>query len=163
MLISFVSLPAHARIWIFQSAHKLSEQLHHKISADIQDFISTWKSHDHEVSAGYAILENTFVIIGAEDTASGCSVDKLHHFVQHLNEKHHIDLLDRRMIIITPDGTYYLPLPELRNAISEGKIMHDDYIYMNNITQKHELQTLWKIKISDSFLKKYLPQAVQHS
>ena len=98
MLISFDSLPDHARIWIYPSNRKLSEQEIFLVKERTTEFLTQWTAHGADLMAGFDLPYDRFLVIGLnqdQGAASGCSIDASVRFIQSLQEELGIDLLDK--------------------------------------------------------------------
>ena len=119
MLTDFKNLPDDSRIWIYQANRKLSDNEVAEITERTEDFLKKWTAHGAELEAGLEIKYNRFIIIGlnqANASASGCSIDASVHFIQSLQEKFDVDLLDKMNVTFySGDFIAYKPLAVFSN------------------------------------------------
>ncbi len=75
----------------------------------------------------------------ANASASGCSIDASVHFIQSLQEKFDIDLLDK-MNVTFYSGDYiaYKPLPEFRKMAKEKSVSKNTIVFNNLVNTKAE-------------------------
>ena len=94
-------------IWIFVSNNPLDGDKRTLFSYELNRFLSTWTAHEQPVSAQFEILENQVVLVAADDSTmvTGCSKDKLHHFMQAVGGKLGIDFFNRMLVpVVTNEG-----------------------------------------------------------
>ena len=68
------------------------------VKSSLNDFLKQWTAHGQNLKAGYDIPYNRFIVIGLDQSmasASGCSIDASVHFIQSLEKKFEVDLLDK--------------------------------------------------------------------
>lgn len=155
-------LPAHfsdsSRVWIYQSNRlfTLSEAL--KLEELLEEFTASWKSHGDEVT-GYAnLFFGQFIIVMADETAtgvSGCSTDSSVRLIKSIEQDFGVQMFDREMLaFIVKERVQLLPLAQLDYAI-ENKFITEDALYFNNTVQtKKELVSKWIIPAKESWLAK---------
>ena len=98
MLVDFKELSDTSRVWIYQASRSLSDQELLEIEEGLKSFIVDWTAHGSELTAGYEIKYKRFIILALDQTnasATGCSIDASVHFIQSLEKKYEIDLLDK--------------------------------------------------------------------
>ena len=98
MLVDFKDLPDSSRIWIYQSNRSFSEVELVEIRAALDQFLSEWTAHGSDLNAGYEIPYNRFIVIALDQSiagATGCSIDASVRFIQSLEQKYTVDLLDK--------------------------------------------------------------------
>src|SRR5699024_11726078 len=108
MLVPFEKLPEDARIWIYQANRPFTADELPEVMKELDRFVHEWTVHGADLAAGHAIKYRRFIIIGIDQgvaSASGCSIDSSVHFIQHLEERFKIDLLDK-MNVTYRQGKY---------------------------------------------------------
>ncbi len=151
----------HSRVWIYQ-AHRLfmlSEAL--AIEEMLENFVRDWKSHGTPVK-GYAnLFYGQFIVLMADETASGvsgCSTDGSVRLIKQIEQQTGVQLFDRLNLAFYIGGKVQMvPMAQLAYALENG-LISPDALYFNNIVQtKEELATKWLIPLKDSWLgRKYL-------
>ena len=97
MYIPFENLPEESRIWIYPSNRKFSDEEIAEIDKDLEHFINTWSAHGTALEASFTIKYSRFIIIAINQDvhqATGCSIDASVAFIQSLEQKYNVDLLD---------------------------------------------------------------------
>ena len=119
MYIPFENLPQESRIWIYQSSRKFSDEEVTDIEKDLMQFIENWSAHGTSLEASFIIKYNRFIIIAVNQEfhpATGCSIDSSVGFIQNLEQKYSVDLLDK-MNVAFKQGEFitYKTLLEFKN------------------------------------------------
>ncbi len=149
-----------SRVWIYQASRlfTLSEAL--EIEDLLQSFADSWTSHGDKVKGYAQLFFGQFIVLMADETASGvsgCSTDSSVRLLKGIEEKTGVSLFDRQnMAFLIKDKIQLLPLAQLKHAIDNG-FLNEDTIYFNNLAAtKSELENNWVIPVKDSWLdKKY--------
>lgn len=147
-----------SRVWIYQSSRLffISEAL--QMEDMLADFVAGWNSHGAPVK-GYAnLFFGHFIILMADETAtgvSGCSTDSSVRLIKSIEQKFNVQLFDRQnLAFIVKDKIQLLPLGQLPYAI-ENKFINGDTLYFNNtVLTKKELMTNWLVPVKESWLAK---------
>ena len=110
------NIPAHfpkdARLWVFVGDRKMSETEISWLNESLTHFVSSWQTHGKSLDAvGFVLHEAAIVIVANENAvkASGCSMDKINHFVKDAGGQLSIDFF-LRMNVLKPNsnGDYEL-------------------------------------------------------
>ncbi|MEP6676525.1 MAG: hypothetical protein ABJA78_15295 [Ferruginibacter sp.] len=155
-----------ARVWIYQASRLflLNEAL--EIETMLEDFVADWKSHG-DVVTGYAnLFFGQFIVIMADETAtgvSGCSTDSSVRLIKAIQEKFKVAMFDRTTLaFIIKDKLQLLPLNQLKYAV-ENNFINGDTLYFNNVVaHKKELLEKWIIPVKESWLKTKISNLVSH-
>jgi hypothetical protein len=150
------SFAQDSRVWIYQCSRRLS--LAEALQAEdlLEQFTGNWNSHGIPVK-GYAnLFFGQFVVLMADETAtgvSGCSTDSSVRLVKEMEAVFKVSLFDRQSLaFIIKDSIQLLPMSQLQYAIDNDFISADS-IYFNNLVQtKDELEKKWMIPVKDSWL-----------
>ena len=160
MLVSFDKLPDTSRVWIYQSERKFTEIEEEEIRAALSNFIEEWTAHGQSLQAGYEIKYNRFIIIALDQSnaaASGCSIDASVHFIQALENKYGIDLLDK-MNVTFRQGQYitYKPLMDFKKMAKERAISAETIVFNNLVTNVGEYKEHWEVAAKESWHQRFL-------
>lgn len=85
--VSFDSLPADARVWVFASDRVLDESASQLLLTDVDAFLSQWNAHGHALTCARDWRDAMFLAIGVDQStagASGCSIDGLFRTLKRL-------------------------------------------------------------------------------
>lgn len=145
-----------SKVWIYQSNRlfTISEALH--IEDILKNFYTNWRSHGQQVKGHADLLFGQFIIIMADETAtgvSGCSTDGSVRLVKEIEKAFNVTLFDRQLLaFIVKEKVQLIPMSQLNYAL-ENDFINADTIYFNNLVQtKEELENNWLIPIKQSWL-----------
>ncbi|HRO05824.1 MAG TPA: hypothetical protein PLE75_03990 [Ferruginibacter sp.] len=148
-----------SRVWIYQSSNLIliSEAL--KLETMINAFISNWNSHGTPVK-GYAnLFFGRFLILMADETAtgvSGCSTDSSVQWVREVEQAFKTDLFDRtKLAFFVKDKVEVIPMQQLPYAIENGFISPNTLYFDNTVLTKKQLLDRWITPAGETWLKKY--------
>jgi hypothetical protein len=145
-----------SRVWIYQSNRLFSISEALEIEETLERFVSEWKSHGTPVT-GYAnLFFGQFIILMADESASGvsgCSTDSSVHLIKQIEQQYKVNLFDRLLLAFAvEEKLQMIPMSQL-NYAAENNFINADTLYFNNIVQtKEELENKWIIPVKDSWL-----------
>lgn len=154
----------HSRVWIYQS-HRLftiAEAL--AIEEILVAFAADWKSHGTPVKGHAMLFFGQFIVIMADETAtgvSGCSTDSSVRVVKEIEKAFNVPMFDRQSLAFyIKDKIQVLPLSQVAYGL-ENKFLDAGTLYFNNTVQtKEEMENNWIIPLSASWLgARYLQKA----
>ena len=151
------TFPADSKVWVYQANRSFSLQEALDIEEMLNDFASQWKSHGIPVKGAGYLFFGQFIILMADETAtgvSGCSTDSSVRLIKDIEQKFNVNMFDRMTLaFVVKEKIQLLPLTQLQYAADNGFI-DGDTLYFNNLVQtKEELENKWIIPIKDSWLK----------
>lgn len=155
MLVDFTALPETARIWVYQSNRSFTPDELEDISDQLNDFIGHWTAHGQNLKAGYEIKYKRFLIIGLDQSgqaATGCSIDASVHFIQNLEKKYTVELLDK-MNVSYKQGEFvaYKTLLEFKAMAKQKAVSKNTIVFNNLVATKGEYQENWEVPVSESW------------
>lgn len=155
MYIPFDTLPIHSKIWIYQSNRKLSDEEVQEISASAMTFIENWAAHGQSLEASFKIEYNRFIIIAVNQdvqSATGCSIDASVQFIQDLEQKYQIDLLDKMNVTFKlGEHVAHKTLIEFKKMAKEKAVSENTIVFNNLVNTIEEWQDFWEVPASDSW------------
>ena len=147
---------ADSRVWIYQSPRLflLSEAL--VIEEMLASFTRDWKSHGTPVK-GYAnLFYGQFIVLMADETAtgvSGCSTDGSVRLIKEIEQRFDISLFDRLMLAFRiGEKVQMVPLTQITYALENGFLGPDTPYFDNTVRTKADLENRWLIGLKDSWL-----------
>ncbi len=160
MYVDFESLPDSARVWIYQANRPFSAEEMETVTQALEQFIDQWTAHGKELKASYELRYNRFIILALDQqhsAASGCSIDASVHFIQALQEKYGLDLLDK-MNVTYKQGEYiaYKPLNEFKKMAKDKAISGKTVVFNNLVNNKQEYLEHWEVPASESWHSRFL-------
>jgi len=145
-----------SKVWIYQSSRLFSMSEAFQIEALMEDFVTNWNSHGTPVK-GYAnLFFGQFVIIMADETAtgvSGCSTDSSVRLIKEIEKLFNVNMFDRQSLaFIIKDKLQVLPLAQLNYALQNNFITPDTLYFNNLVATKEALMTKWIVPAKDTWL-----------
>jgi hypothetical protein len=153
---------ASSRVWIYQSSRlfMISEAL--EIEDMLNNFVESWNSHGAKVK-GYAnLLFGQFIVLMADETAtgvSGCSTDSSVRLIKQVEETFKVDMFNRQnLAFVVKEKIQTIPLAQLNYAF-ENNFINAETIYFNNLVlDKQSLLTKWMVPAKESWLSARIPK-----
>ena len=155
MLVDFNTLPDTARIWIYQANRSFTDVELEEISNELDTFLEKWTAHGQGLKSGYEIRYKRFLIIALDQnmqSATGCSIDASVHFIQALEKKYNVELLDK-MNVSYKQGEYvaYKTLLEFKAMAKQKAVSKNTIVFNNLVATKGEYQEHWEVPASESW------------
>jgi hypothetical protein len=159
MYIPFESLPPHARVWIYQSDKLLTKDQQLIISEALRSFTAQWAVHGSPMDTSFQIIDDHFVVLAANDQASGCSIDSSVRILRDLGERTGVDFFNRNLVGFQIDGKVRLVnLKELKSGLVQGNWSPKSVHYNNLVQTVNDLANGWKVPAKDTWLSRYFDQ-----
>ncbi|MUH36895.1 ABC transporter ATPase [Zobellia amurskyensis] len=160
MLVEFNTLPDASRIWIYQGSRSFTETELEEIQKELNDFIGEWTAHGSQLNAGYEIKYRRFIVLALDQSAtaaSGCSIDASVHFIQHLEKKYNVELLDK-MNVSYKQGEHvaYKTLVDFKKMAKQKAVSKNTIVFNNLVTNKQEYQEHWEVPASESWHSRFM-------
>lgn len=164
-------MPADARVWVYQSNRVLSDTEVSAVNNAGMQFVSGWKAHGANLTAGFDVVYNHFIVISIDETkvkAGGCSLDDAAHFINALEKHFNLNLLDRMAVAYRYGDE--IKTCHLNNLIKEltlaglhtenevGGRAGDVIVFNNMVTTKNQFDKEWEIKLKQSWQSRVLPK-----
>lgn len=160
MLSAIDTLPENARVWIYQSDTKLTDEQVVKATQDLTTFLEAWTAHGAALKAGFEIKYNRFITIALDQSqaaASGCSIDSQVRFIQALQAELGVDLLDKMNVTYYQnDRIHYKPLTDFKKMIKDGAVGKNTVVFNNLVTNLGEYKEHWEVPAKDSWHSRFL-------
>ena len=145
-----------SRVWVYQASRIFSLNEALEIEELLKEFTRQWKSHGTPVKGYAGLLFGQFIILIADETASGvsgCSTDSSVRIIKQVEEQFAVNIFDRQMLAFyIKEKVQLIPLTQLSYAL-ENNYLNTDTLYFNNlVSTKKELLEKWIIPIKESWL-----------
>ncbi|HEY0045086.1 MAG TPA: ABC transporter ATPase [Flavobacterium sp.] len=155
MYVPFENLPDDSRVWIYQSNRKFSDTEIAEIEPDLHAFVERWAAHGTGLEASYQLKYNRFIILavnGETQAATGCSIDESVKFIQDLEKKYEVDLLDKMNVTFKlGDHIAHKPLSEFKKMAKEKAVSANTVVFNNLINTVGELNEYWEVPAGESW------------
>ncbi|RZJ34317.1 MAG: ABC transporter ATPase [Flavobacterium sp.] len=155
MYVSFDTLPDESRIWIYQSNRKLSDEEIAAIEPEVRNFVEQWAAHGQPLEASYQVLHNRFIILAVNpdmQQATGCSIDESVRFIQSLEQRYNIDLLDKMNVTFRiGEHIAHKPLAEFKKLAKEKAVSDKTIVFNNLVNTVGEWAEYWEVPAGESW------------
>jgi len=160
LLVDFKTLPETSRVWIYQCNRSFSEVEITEISSNLDAFLTSWTAHGNDLNAGYEIKYKRFIIIALDQStqgATGCSIDASVRFIQELERKYNVMLLDK-MNVSYKQGEFvaYKSLLDFKAMAKQKAISKNTIVFNNLVANKGEYLEHWEVPASESWHARFL-------
>jgi len=152
-----------SKVWVYQSSRLFAINEALEIEKMLKQFTVEWMSHGVKVKGAAYLFFGQFIVLMADETAtgiSGCSTDSSVRLIKEIEQRFRVNMFERTSLafIIKDKSDNYrieiLPLAQLQYAVENGFITGDT-LYFNNLVQtKEELENKWIIPVKESWLSK---------
>jgi hypothetical protein len=154
-----------SRVWIYQSSRLFSIAEALAIEDLLNDFTLKWLSHGVPVKGAGYLFFGQFIILMADEKAtgvSGCSTDSSVRLIKEIEQKFGVNMFDRNSLaFVIKDKIELLPLSQVQYAFDHGFI-NSDTVYFNNLVEtKDELENKWIVPIKNSWLSSRLKLRIE--
>ena len=160
MLVPFNNLPDTSRIWIYQANRKFSEEESGEIKEALGNFIEEWTSHGRGLQAGFDLRYNRFIIIALDQSAaaaSGCSIDASVHFIQSLEQKYGVDLMDKMNVTFRQgDHVTHKSLSDFKRMAKDKAVSSNTIVFNNLVTNISEYKDHWEVPARESWHSRFM-------
>ena len=159
MYVKFEELAEDSRVWVYQSNREFSAEEISKIAIELKVFLESWTVHEKPIKSTFQIKYNRFIIIAVDKNfeVSGCSIDTSVGFIQFIEKKYQVDLLDRRNITYKTANTIkFTSLTDFKTLIKSKSINEDTIVFNNLVSDIFEYNNHWKTTIKNSWHSRFL-------
>lgn len=155
MYVPFENLPEESKIWIYQSNRKFSEEEFAQIEKDLQVFVENWAAHGTSLEASFQLKYNRFIILAVNQevqTATGCSIDSSVAFIQSLEKKYDVDLLDKMNVTFKlGEHVAHKPLIDFKKMAKDKAVTGNTIVFNNLVNNIAEYNESWEVPAADSW------------
>ncbi len=160
MLCHYFELTPQARVWIYPSDKEFSPFVNVEIKTLLRYFLEEWTAHNQALLTYGDIYHNRFIVIFVDESqvgASGCSIDKSTHFIESLESRYGLNLLDRQNVayLDTDDTIIDTKLSELPQLYAQNLINDDTLVFNHLVKSKDEWEKKWKAPLKESWHKRF--------
>ncbi len=154
-----------SRVWVYQSSRlfAMSEALH--IEDLLNYFTANWKSHGTPVKGFGTLFFGQFIILMADENAtgvSGCSTDSSVKLIKEIENLYKVSMFDRQSLaFIIKEKVQLLPLSQVQYALDNNFVNPNTLYFHNPLQTKAELESNWMIPLKDSWLAKRMQFTLQ--
>ena len=155
MYVPFENLPEDSKIWIYQSNRKFSDDEITEIESDLKIFLENWSAHGTTLEASYIIKYNRFIILAVNQEvqqATGCSIDASVAFIQNLEQKYQVILLDKMNVTFkNGDHIAHKSLIDFKRMAKEKAVTVNTIVFNNLVNSIEEFNDNWEVPAGESW------------
>jgi hypothetical protein len=155
MYVPFENLPPESKVWIYQSNRKFTEEEWFAIETDLKTFIDSWSAHGTGLEASYLLKYYRFIILAVNQEvqmATGCSIDKSVEFIQSLEKKYAVDLLDKMNVTFKlGEHIAHKPLIEFKKMAKDKAVSENTIVFNNLVNTIEEWSENWEVPAGESW------------
>ena len=155
MYVPFENLPPESKVWIYQSNRKFTEEEWSAIETDLKTFIDSWSAHGTGLEASYLLKYYRFIILAVNQEvqmATGCSIDKSVEFIQSLENKYAVDLLDKMNVTFKlGEHIAHKPLIEFKKMAKDKAVSENTIVFNNLVNTIEEWNENWEVPAGESW------------
>jgi hypothetical protein len=155
-MLGYQDMPAHSRVWIYQTDRQLKDLEIEEIRRKAAMFLIDWTSHGHLMKATIDVLYNRFIVVLADEkaaAASGCGIDKSVRFIRQLETDYNLNLFDRLLVTYRDqEGTIQSTKLQLfEQLVSNGTLNESTIVFNNLVATKAEMDANWEVSLQNSW------------
>ena len=155
MYVPFENLPPESKIWIYQSNRKFTDAEMNEIDFALQTFIENWAAHGTGLEASYQLKYNRFIILAVDQEhqmATGCSIDSSVQFIQDLEKKYDVDLLDKMNVTFKlGEHVAHKSLIDFKKMAKDKAVSENTIVFNNLVNTIEEWNENWEVPAGDSW------------
>jgi len=123
------------------------------------NFVTGWTAHEQKLEGSFEIYKNRIIIVKVNEevtNASGCSIDKLTHFIKEIETQYNVELLNRLLIAYkSNDEVSIVDSSKISELLQNNSINENTIVYNTSISNQNELPD-WEQPLKNTWLAKYL-------
>ena len=155
MLVDFNTLPEESKIWIYQSNRKFSDDEVAAIEIKLATFLTDWAAHGTSLEASFQIKYNRFIVIAVNQEnqmATGCAIDASVQFIQSLEQKYTVDLLDKMNVTFKlGEHIAHKTLIDFKKMAKDKAVTENTIVFNNLINTLGEWHEYWEVPAGESW------------
>jgi hypothetical protein len=140
-------LPPDSPLFIFPFPKPLENSERENVLTKCDLFLSQWKTHEKPIAAKAWLEENQFLLIAVDpslNSPSGCSKDKLFHFVSILKNQQENHEFPLHLFWVKSDSELMtFTKKELLENLEKGMLSIENQLFPTWITQLEQYQKEW--------------------
>ena len=155
MYVPFENLPVESKIWIYQSNRKFSDEEFAEIETDLKTFVDSWAAHGTSLEASYQLKYNRFIILAVNQevqNTTGCSIDSSVQFIQSLEQKYDVDLLDKMNVTFKlGEHVAHKTLIDFKKMAKDKAVTENTIVFNNLVNTIEDWNDNWEVPAGESW------------
>ena len=160
MYLEFEQMPAHARIWVYQSDRKFKQDEVTWIQNHLTNFCQNWNTHGAKMPTSFLLKFDQVIIFSVDESqlgASGCSIDSSVRTLREIEQKLGVNLLDQGKVGFLADQNNLTvnSVFGIKGSLQQGLIQPETLVLNPLVKEKADLDNKWLVTAKESWLNKY--------
>lgn len=155
MYVPFENLPPESKIWIYQSNRKFSDEEFAEIESDLKIFLDSWAAHGASLECSYQLKYNRFIVLAVNQEVqnpTGCSIDASVQFIQNLEQKYSVDLLDKMNVTFKlGDHVAHKTLIDFKKMAKDKAVTENTIVFNNLVNTIEDWNDNWEVPAGESW------------
>ena len=155
MYVPFENLPLESKIWIYQSNRKFSDEEFTEIETDLKAFVESWAAHGTSLEASFQLKYNRFIILAVNQevqNTTGCSIDSSVQFIQSLEKKYDVDLLDKMNVTFKlGEHVAHKTLIDFKKMAKDKAVTENTIVFNNLVNTIEDWNDNWEVPAGESW------------
>ncbi|MEI6021119.1 MAG: hypothetical protein WCR21_08315 [Bacteroidota bacterium] len=147
------------RVWTYIISRELNPSELQQLQQMGEAFVKSWTAHEVQLHAEFSIFKNRIMLVKVNENiheASGCSIDKLSHFVKQAEKQFNTELLNRLLVALKLDNKIQIVhSSKIKDMLLQGAINENTTVYNTALGHEDELN-IWEQALKNTWLNKYL-------
>lgn len=156
--IEFAQLPPESRVWIYGARERLTPQQVEALGAHMTGFLEEWRSHGREVTPGWELVHDQFLVIAVDERAmhvSGCSIDSMFRAVEAFGQATRLDFSrsGNHVFYRNPNnGIERIDRPAFAGLVRQGLVSAETIVFDNTIALLADFRNgRWEVPVRRSW------------
>ena len=156
MYIPFEEISDNSKCWVYILDNSI-ENFTKNINSLLIEICDNWKSHNLNIRSSYKIYKNRYIILFAEDSISGCSIDSSNRILRNKLNECNINIMPNSKIgIFNESKIQFEDKPSIIEKIKKGEVKPDNKMINTTIQNKDEYNKIWVLQINKSWLANFI-------
>jgi len=160
MYLEFEQMPAHSRIWVYQSDRKFTAEEQKWLSERLKAFCAQWNTHGSLMPTSFEIRYDQVIILAVDESnlgASGCSIDSSVRVLREIEQNFNLNLLDQGKVsyLTNQDSLEVAKVLGIKSKVEDGILQAETIVLNPVVSKKSDLDSIWLIQAKESWLNKY--------
>ena len=155
--VPFDRLPDDARLWVFAAARPLDDAQQRALLEHADAFLDRWAAHGAPVVGGRELRHARFLLVGADERAtgvSGCSIDALFRSLGELEARTGVPMRDGSLVFFRGAAGEIRAEPRaaFRERVRSGGVAGDTAVFDNTVATVGDLRAgRWEKPLRESW------------
>jgi hypothetical protein len=155
-----IDFASSSRVWVYQNNRAFSPGEALQVEDWLYKFTSKWQSHGVPVKGYGILLFKQFIVLMADESAtgvSGCSTDGSVRLIKEIEQNLDVQLFDRQLLaFVINDTISVIRMSQLNDELACGRLSAESLYFNNTVQTKEELESHWIVQLGESWLSKHL-------